>query len=86
MSECSSNLQKFIFTFTIDTFHQVTILVEKSKAGKKKKKKTEEKSKTKSFHTPGGKATNANIFLKSWEKDYLIPKSSGKGISSNQLF
>ena len=37
MSECSSNLQKFIFTFTIDTFHQVTILVEKSKAGKKKK-------------------------------------------------
>ena len=38
MSECSSNLQKFIFTFTIDTFHQVTILVEKSKAGKKKRK------------------------------------------------
>ena len=85
MSECSSDLQKFIFTFTIDTFHQVTILVEKSKAGKKKKK-TEEKSKTKSFHTPGGKATSANIFLKSWEKDYLIPKNSGKGISSNQLF
>ena len=85
MSECSSNLQKFIFTFTIDTFHQVTILVEKSKAGKKKKK-TEEKSKTKSFHTHGGKATSANIFLKSWEKDYLIPKNSGKGISSNQLF
>ena len=61
MSECSSNLQKFIFTFTIDTFHQVTILVEKSKAGKKKKKKkTEEKLKTKSFHTPDSKATLFN--------------------------
>ena len=49
MSECSSNLQKFIFTFTIDTFHQVTILVEKSKAGKKKKRKQKKNQKQKVF-------------------------------------
>ena len=31
----------------------------------KKRKKAEEKPKTKSFHTPDGKATSTNIFLKS---------------------